>query len=74
MGGKGTILAKHAGIDTSKYLVIDPDQIKEQMARRGMIPEVEGLSPMERSVLVHEESSWFATNLAITAETAKLRC
>jgi predicted ABC-type ATPase len=62
--GKGTVLAKHAGIDTSKYLVIDPDRIKEQMARRGMIPEVEGLSPMERSVLVHEESSWISTNLA----------
>lgn len=62
--GKGTVLAKHAGIDTSKYLVIDPDRIKEQMARRGMIPEVDGLSPMERSVLVHEESSWIATNLS----------
>jgi len=62
--GNGTVLAKHAGIDTSKYLVIDPDRIKEQLARRGMIPEVEGLSPMERSVLVHEESSWIATNLA----------
>ena len=56
--GKGTVLAKHAGIDTSKYLVIDPDRIKEQMALRGMIPDVAGLSPMERSVLVHEESSW----------------
>jgi predicted ABC-type ATPase len=62
--GKGTVLARHAGIDMSKYLVIDPDRIKEQMALRGMIPNVEGLSPMERSVLVHEESSWIAANLA----------
>ena len=62
--GKGTVLAKYAGIDTSRYLVIDPDRIKEQMAERGMIPEVEGLSPMECSVLVHEESSWIAANLA----------
>ena len=62
--GKGTVLAKYAGIDTSKYLVIDPDRIKEQMAERGMIPKVEGLSPMECSVLVHEESSWIAANLA----------
>ena len=62
--GKGTVLARYAGIDTSKYLVIDPDRIKEQMAERGMIPEVEGLSPMECSVLVHEESSWIAANLA----------
>jgi predicted ABC-type ATPase len=62
--GKGTVLAKYAGIDTSKYLVIDPDRIKEQMAERGMIPKVEELSPMECSVLVHEESSWIAANLA----------
>jgi predicted ABC-type ATPase len=62
--GKGTVLAKYAAIDTSKYLVIDPDRIKEQMAERGMIPKVEGLSPMECSVLVHEESSWIAANLA----------
>jgi predicted ABC-type ATPase len=62
--GKGTVLAKYAGIDTSKFLVIDPDRIKEQMAERGMIPKVEGLSPMECSVLVHEESSWIAANLA----------
>ena len=62
--GKGTVLAKYAGIDTSGYLVIDPDRIKQQMAERGMIPEVEGLSPMECSVLVHEESSWIAANLA----------
>jgi predicted ABC-type ATPase len=62
--GKGTVLAKYAGIDTAKYLVIDPDRIKEQMAERGMIPKVEGLSPMECSVLVHEESSWIAANLA----------
>lgn len=62
--GKGTVLAQHAGIDTSKYLAIDPDRIKEQMAERGMIPKVEGLAPMECSVLVHEESSWIAANLA----------
>ena len=66
--GKGTVLTKHAGVDTSKYLVIDPDRIKEQMALRGMIPDVEGLSPMERSVLVHEESSWIAANLAKRAD------
>src|ERR1700722_13966165 len=55
--GKSTILSEQAGIDLSKYLTINPDDIKEKMAERGMIPHVEGLSPMEASHLAHEESS-----------------
>jgi len=54
--GKSTILEGHPGIDRSQYLVINPDKIKEEMARRNMIPPVDGLSPMEASDLVHEES------------------
>jgi len=34
------------------------------MGKRGLIPEVEGLSPMEASDLVHEESSAVAKQLA----------
>ena len=33
------------------------------MARRGLIPAVEGLSPLEASELVHEESSAIARQL-----------
>jgi hypothetical protein len=33
-----------------------------------MIPEVEGLSPMEASDLVHEESSYLARQLALRAQ------
>jgi predicted kinase len=62
--GKTTILSKYAGIDLSQYLIINPDNIKEEMASRGLIPEVEGLSPMEASDLVHEESSVIAKQLA----------
>jgi len=62
--GKGTVLEKHAGIDRARYLTLDPDRIKEEMASRRMIPEVEGLSPMECSPLVHEESSLVARGLA----------
>lgn len=65
--GKSTVLAKHADVDTTKYLVINPDEIKEEMARRELIPEVEGLSPMEASDLVHEESSYVAKRLALRA-------
>jgi adenylate kinase len=65
--GKTTVLAGHAGIDRSQYLTINPDDIKEQLAKRDQIPAVEGLSPMEASDLVHEESSHIAKQLAIRA-------
>jgi predicted ABC-type ATPase len=65
--GKSTILSEQAGIDLSKYLTINPDDIKEKMAERGMIPHVEGLSPMEASHLAHEESSLIAKRLALRA-------
>lgn len=61
--GKSTLLKHHSGIDLKDYAVINPDDFKEELARRGMIPEVEGLSPMERVALVHEESVHLA-NLA----------
>jgi predicted kinase len=66
--GKTTILSQLSQIDQSKYLTINPDHIKEVMARRGLIPEVEGLSPMEASELVHEESSTIAKQLAHKAQ------
>lgn len=66
--GKTTVLANHPEIDRSNYLTINPDDMKEAMARRGMIPEVEGLSPMEASELVHEESSYLARQLALRAQ------
>lgn len=72
--GKGTILSgkdkdgNPHGIDLpfdpKKYGTIDPDSVKEKLAARGMVPEVPGLSPMEASALIHEESSWIALMLA----------
>jgi hypothetical protein len=62
--GKSTVLDKHADVDRSQYLRINPDNIKEEMAKRGLVPEFEGLSPMEASDLVHEESSHVAKLLA----------
>ena len=66
--GKTTVLTEHANIDLSQYLMINPDDIKAEMARRGMIPEVKGLSPMEAADLVHEESSYLALRLALRAQ------
>jgi predicted kinase len=62
--GKTTVLEQRAGIDRSQYLTINPDDVKQEMAKRGMIPHVPGLSPMEASELVHEESSHVAKRLA----------
>ena len=66
--GKSTVLDEYAEIDRSQYLTINPDKIKEEMADRGMIPAVDGLSPMEASDLVHEESSYVARQLALLAQ------
>ena len=41
--------------------MINPDDIKEELAQRGMVPEIDGLSPMEATDLVHEESSYPGT-------------
>jgi hypothetical protein len=62
--GKTTVLETRAHVDRSQYLTINPDGIKEEMAGRGLIPELEGLSPMEASDLVHEESSHISKLLA----------
>jgi hypothetical protein len=65
--GKTTILSEHAGIDRSQYLTISPDDIKEELGRHGLIPEISALSPMEASDLVHKESSYIAHQLALRA-------
>ena len=66
--GKTTVLTQQAGVDLSRYLMINPDDIKQEMARRGMIPEIDNLSPMEASELAHEESSHLAKRLAHRAQ------
>jgi predicted ABC-type ATPase len=66
--GKTTVLRQHADLDLSNYLVINPDVIKDALARRGLIPEVAGLSPLEAAGLVHEESSHIAKALAHRAQ------
>jgi predicted ABC-type ATPase len=65
--GKTTVLAEHADIDRSQFLTINPDDIKEELAERGLVPQIDGLSPMEACDLVHEESSHIAKQLAIRA-------
>lgn len=77
MGGSGkttTLNNPKTGIDQSQYLTINPDDIKEIMAAKGMIPETPNapdLSPMEKVALIHEESSHIAGMLALRAYAEK---
>jgi predicted kinase len=66
--GKSTILDHHAGIDRSQYLTIAPDDIKVELAERGLLPQIDGLSPMETADLAHDESSHIARQLALRAQ------
>ncbi len=66
--GKTTVLGQHPAVDPARYLTINPDQIKEELARRGLIPQVDGLTPMEAARLAHEESSDVAKRLARRAQ------
>jgi hypothetical protein len=62
--GKSTVLKGPAKLDTRKYLTLNPDDVKEEMAARGLIPKIPDLSPMEVSALAHEESSHITNLLA----------
>lgn len=62
--GKTTVLGmlgeENKDLDMSNYAFVSSDDFKEEFAKRGMIPEVDGLTPMEASTLTHEESSYLA--------------
>jgi predicted ABC-type ATPase len=65
--GKTTVLEKYAGVDLSRYVVINPDNFKKELAERGLVAELPGLSPMESTTFYHEESSDIARRLAMRA-------
>ena len=56
--GKAAVLKKIP--ELSRHAMVSHDAIKEELARRGMVPESEGLSPGERSALVHAEAGHIA--------------
>lgn len=51
------------GLDRG-YVVVDPGEVVEAMAERGMAPRIDGLSPMEAGPLLHEEAWEIAERLA----------
>jgi predicted kinase len=62
--GKTTVLTSVAKIELAAYLMINPDDMKEAMVHRGMVPQVDGLTPLEASDLIHEESADIAKQIA----------
>jgi predicted kinase len=56
-----------AGIDASRYMTISIDAILAEMAERGLIPHVDGLSPLEAADLVHAEAQFLAKRLGLRA-------
>ena len=67
LGGAGKSTVLQRVVDPKDYLTINSDDVKVEMAARGMIPEIAGLTPMESVALVHEESSYLANLLAARA-------
>lgn len=55
--GKTTVLTGYVDMETSHYITVNADDIKEIMAEKGMIPRIKGLTAMESSPLAHEEAS-----------------
>lgn len=62
--GKSSTLRSHPNIDLGNYAVLNPDDFKEELMKRGMVPEAPGLSPMESAALVHEESAYLTDLVA----------
>jgi len=65
--GKTTVLAGHPEIDMSDYLMVSADDMKEEIIRHGLVPQIPGaehLSPMELSAMYHVESAYLADALA----------
>jgi predicted kinase len=65
--GKTTTMRSTGTVDPNDYVQLNPDDMKAELAERGMVPEVPGhpdLTPMERATLFHIESSYLTEMLA----------
>lgn len=71
--GKGYALGKVEKVSDRDFFTVNPDDVKELMAKRDMIPlELDPLmTPMELSPTVHEEASDIAKELAKRAYKQK---
>jgi Zeta toxin len=65
-GDKPAVLAA-ASVDRARYLTVGVDTVLGELAARGLIPVVAGLSPMEAADLVHAEAQFAAKRVALRA-------
>src|SRR2546427_9190319 len=49
-----------SGVDRARYFTVSIDAILTRMAAARLLPEADGLSPLERSGLVHAEAQYLA--------------
>lgn len=54
--GKTTLLKKELGEDLKNYATLNPDDVKEIMAEKGMTPKIKGLTPLETDELIKYEA------------------
>ena len=54
--GTAKAAALKKAIDPARHALVSADAIKGELARRGMVPESDGLAPAERSALSHAEA------------------
>lgn len=57
---KASALARSGAIDPARHTLVSTEHIKGELARRGMIPEIEGLHQGESTALVHAEAAHVA--------------
>ncbi|MBB5805010.1 hypothetical protein F4560_004778 [Saccharothrix ecbatanensis] len=58
--GKTTALNQNPDVDPSRYLVLNADDAKEKLCEHGLVPQIDGIAPLEGSELVQEEASVIA--------------
>jgi hypothetical protein len=63
---KDTALREGA-VDSAQYLTVSIDRVLDQMAAAQLIPESDGLSPLERSGSVHAEAQYLAKRVSLRA-------
>ncbi len=56
-----------AGVDRSQYLTVSIDALLDRMAASHLIPEADGLSPLERAGPVHAEAQYLAKRVLLRA-------
>ena len=56
-----------SGVDTSRYFTVSIDAILNRMAAARLIPDADGLSPLERAGLVHAEAQFLAKRVGLRA-------